>query len=113
MEWNKSETIRVRVQGFTDLRAGARQQEHKKTLREQRKNRVNHIWNIRIGVSYLGVWGLSSVLVICLTWFSSQGFDLGAGLAQIARVTGRNSPGTVSSALSLRITTAPGMLPLY
>ena len=34
-ERNKSKTIEQRVKGFTDLRAGTRQKEHKKTIREQ------------------------------------------------------------------------------
>jgi len=34
-EQNKSKTIEQGVQGFTDLRTRARQQEHNKTIREQ------------------------------------------------------------------------------
>jgi len=34
MEWNKSEIIERKVQGFTDLKTRTKQQEHNKTIRE-------------------------------------------------------------------------------
>jgi len=49
---NKSETIEQGVQGFTDLRTRARQQDNKRTIE---KIRVIHIQNIRVEASHLGL----------------------------------------------------------